>query len=310
MLNKENCRGVWAGIQLPWNEDYSFNDKRFAYNCEKICEAGVPGIYSTGSSGEWSSLDFDEFKYLVDVFDDVMKDKKTLAVVGCHDLNTRDAIKKIDYVAQKNSIDGVQFAFPLWLQMNEEECYEYVNEICSAYPELGFWHYNTGRSKVKFTGKNYEKLTHNKNLIATKWTDSDMLSYNDLATFAGDLNHFVGEHFLLYGMMNGAAGSCSSLVLGNPKFFLDFYDLCEKKEWVKANEMQKKVNKWFTMVVRPIVAKGHLDPVMDKAIAYIGGFNPPENILTRKPYKPLTQDELKEFKEMTEKVFPEFIYKG
>lgn len=58
MLNKENCRGIWCGIDIPWNKDYSFNDKRFAYDCAKMCEAGVPGIYTTGSSGEWHALDF------------------------------------------------------------------------------------------------------------------------------------------------------------------------------------------------------------------------------------------------------------
>lgn len=76
-----------------------------------------------------------------------MKGKKILSVVGCH-LNTRDAMKKMDYVAGKGTIDGIQFAFPSWMKMSESECYDYVDEICYAYPKHGFWHYNTERSKV------------------------------------------------------------------------------------------------------------------------------------------------------------------
>ncbi len=311
MLDKQNCKGIWSGITIPWKEDYNFNDKRFAYDCEKICEAGVPGIYTTGSSGESYALDFDEFKYMVDVFSDTMKNKSALAVVGCHDVNTRDAMKKMDYVAKKGVIDGVQFAFPFWLKMNENECYNYINEICTSFPTLGFWHYNTERSKVKFIGKQYiDLINKHKNLVATKWTDTDIFAYCELSIEASQLNHFVGEEFLLYGMMNGAVGSCSSLVNGNPKLILEFYRLCLDKQWVLANEIQKKINRWFIKVVIPLIQKGYLDPVIDKAIAYIGGYNPPDNIITRKPYKCLSKEELMDFQSMTQGIFPEFIYKG
>ena len=123
------------------------------------------------------------------------------------------------------------------------------------------------------------------------------------------INCFVGESSLAYCMANGARGSCSAFVNGNPRLILDLYELCVEERWEEAVMLQKKVNTWVVKVVMPFFNKYEMmDPVIDKMIQYAGGYNPPDNVYTRKPYIPVSKEVLERFKEETEQVFPEFIY--
>jgi dihydrodipicolinate synthase/N-acetylneuraminate lyase len=309
MLNQFNSKGIWSGINLHWHDDGSFDEKSFAASCSKMADTGVAGVYTTGTSGELHAIDFDEFKSIVDVFAEVMKGKKAQAAVGCHAWNTKDVLKRIDYVAQKKSIGGVQFSFPSWITMKEQECYDYIDELCSSHPELGFWHYNTMFSKVYFQAGNYPGIVEkNPNFFGVKWTNTDVAAVNDLTLLLPQINVYLGESVLLYGMMCGAVGCCSSLVNGNPKLILDFYRLCVNKEWERANVIQQKINAWMLKVVMPYVRSGVSYPAIDKAITYVGNFDRPRNVLIRKPYSVMSDQDLKEFEQRTIEVFPEFIY--
>ncbi|PIX44415.1 MAG: dihydrodipicolinate synthase family protein, partial [Armatimonadetes bacterium CG_4_8_14_3_um_filter_58_9] len=61
-LTSDTLRGIWAGVTLPWNEDYSLDEQSLRENLRRLVDARVHGIYTTGSTGEFYALDMSEFR--------------------------------------------------------------------------------------------------------------------------------------------------------------------------------------------------------------------------------------------------------
>src|SRR4028119_628450 len=66
-LTAEDVRGIWAGVTMSWNEDYSFDEATYAKNIERTIAAKAHGIYTTGSTGEFYAIGYDEFRHMVDI---------------------------------------------------------------------------------------------------------------------------------------------------------------------------------------------------------------------------------------------------
>ena len=62
MLTKENLRGVWAGVPTSWGADGRFDAEAFGENVRRLCSAGVHGVLTTSTSGEFYTLAEDEFR--------------------------------------------------------------------------------------------------------------------------------------------------------------------------------------------------------------------------------------------------------
>ena len=61
-LTAEALRGIWAGMTMSWDEQDRFDEVSYRTNTETMCKAGVHGIYTTGSTGEFYAIEFDEFR--------------------------------------------------------------------------------------------------------------------------------------------------------------------------------------------------------------------------------------------------------
>lgn len=290
MLTKENLRGVWASITIPWDEDGNFDEATFRENAAKLVESGVHGIYTTGSTGEFYTLDFDEFERMVDAFA-AETVGQVLTQVGCSWMNTRDSIRMARYAADKG-VDGVQVAVPFWMELNDDEVLRYFVDLSRSCPDVGIVHYNIRRAKRFLGGKDYARICpHVPNLIGTKFCSSEFAAWMELQINGPELNHFVGEGNLVVGMMFGAKGMYSSQVLMNPKFILDWYAMCERGEWAEASKIQWQISRWLVKDVYPLIKAGHLDPTLDKAFQEAAGWLKGSRY-TRPPHIPLNDDEM------------------
>ena len=64
-LTRGNLRGVWAAIATPFDEHDRFDEAVFRENIRRLYAAGVHGIYTTDSDGEFYAIELDEFRRIV-----------------------------------------------------------------------------------------------------------------------------------------------------------------------------------------------------------------------------------------------------
>jgi len=310
-LNEKNLKGIWAGVTLPWDENYQLDEGIFRKNLIRLCEAKVHGIYTTGSTGEFYTLHYKEFCRMVDIVMEVVPPYKIPVQIGCNTPNTRDTITLLKYVEDKGC-DGAQVALPFWMELTDKEILKFFKDISRAVPSLPLIHYNIPRAKRFLFGADYCKIKEiAPNLIGVKFTFAgnyfgklqEALSENP------GLSYFVAENLLVSAMQLGARGSYSSLVCTNPNFMLRMFCLAEERKWDEAIKMQKRANNLFKDIVTILekLGEGTIDPVEDKGLAVASGFFLGHQ-RTRPPYIGWSDETVLKIRKWIRSYYPEFLY--
>jgi N-acetylneuraminate lyase len=303
MITRKNLKGIWAGVPTAFRRDESFDEETFVKDVIKCCELGIDGVYTTGGTGEFYALEFDEFKRMVDAFARATEGRKIMTQVGCTWINTQNVIERARYV-QSKGIMGVQVALPFWHPLNDTEVLQFFKDVSEACPDLAIIHYRSSRERNSLQGRHYRKLINEvPNLVGTKFMSSDFYEWMELMSEAPELCHFVGDDcFLVHAMMIGAKGSYSSIIYMIPNLILKLYNHCVKRELDEAIAIEKRI---FKVIAATQVYERHAaNAVGDKAITEASGFLETKRY-TRKPYLPLDEEEFTQLKEVL-KGFPEF----
>src|SRR5438552_846103 len=98
-LTRENLHGVWTAIATPFDEDNRFDEGIFRENVRRLHAAGVHGVYTTDSDGEFYAIELDEFKQIVRVFADEAQRLNLPTMVGVTWCNTQGMIDRLQYAA-------------------------------------------------------------------------------------------------------------------------------------------------------------------------------------------------------------------
>lgn len=289
MLTKENLRGVWAGVPTSWDESGRFDEDSFAENVSRLCAAGVQGVYTTGTAGEFYSLTEDEFRRMVKVLARVTRGTGVPTQIGCTWTDTRGSIWRAQ-VAAEHGADGLLTALPFWIRMKDDEVVRFFQDLSRACPGLPIVHYNNPNSKRVLDKNIYRRIAAEvPALIGTKQVTTDLNLLIELFVGVPELVHFASDWLLLPFMMLGAKGTYSALALFNPKLTLDWFGMCERGEWAAALEIQKKVLRLIVEVDNPVTDLGYTGPAGDKAWAELAGFLKGSRAV-RPPYKTVPDD--------------------
>jgi dihydrodipicolinate synthase/N-acetylneuraminate lyase len=304
MLTKEQLTGMWVSVPTEWDEDGNFDERTFRDEVAMLIDADAHGVYTTGSTGEFYALDWDEYKIITDAFIKETLDKIPFQI-GANWFNTRDTIRRVRY-ARDNGAGAVQVCFPPWMSMRTEDYDQFLIDIYEAAPDIALVHYNISHTKKVFHGADYVRiLPRVPTLIGTKAALS-INKYMELVALAPELNHFTGEYTFAFSSLLGAKGMYTSWFMMNPSFFHDFYQKCINGNYHEAAEISIRLTRWHETAVTPLIQKGYLHPTLDKAFVELAGWLP-GNRRTRKPHQPLTNTDFQRLKLLTAELMPEFL---
>ena len=311
-LTADELRGIWAGMTMSWNEDYSFDEASYRTNAEDMCRASVHGLYTTGSTGEFYALNFDEFRLMVDIEVEICSKYDMPLQIGCCSDNTRDTLQMLEYVASKPYIGAAQVTVPYWLQVTDRELLQFFKDLYTACPDLPLVHYNVPRAKRFLNGADYLKILEvAPTLIGTKYTmaGSNFGALQTSMLMTPQLSYFVAENLLASAMMLGARGCCSSVVCTDPQFMLTMYDRAVNGEWMEAIGMQQTVDSFFqdSFVFIDARGEGGIDPVFDKGLAVAAGCVVGSQRI-RPPYIGWSDETVLAMREWLKENWPQFVH--
>src|SRR5919109_4798427 len=112
-LTRGNLHGIWAAIATPFDAHDRFDEEIFRENIRRLHVAGVHGIYTTDSDGEFYAIELEEFKQVVKVFADETQRLNCPTMVGVTWCNTQGMIDRLRYAAAQG-IHGAHVGHPFF----------------------------------------------------------------------------------------------------------------------------------------------------------------------------------------------------
>ncbi|MFH1007030.1 MAG: dihydrodipicolinate synthase family protein [Candidatus Latescibacterota bacterium] len=311
-ITAEELRGIWAGVTMSWDENDAFDEASYRVNTERMCQAGVHGIYTTGSTGEFYALDYEEFCRMVDIQVEICSAYEMPLQIGCCADATRKTLKLLEYAASKSYLGAAQVNIPYWMELNDRELLQFFADLHDACPDMPLVHYNVPRAKRFLQGPDYLRLLEvAPNLIGVKYTYAGAYfsQLQDAMRMTPQLSYFVGENLLASCMALGARGCCSSLVSTNPEFTMALYDHAAHGRWNEAFAMQQVAAKFFGDAEAFIEERGEgtMDPVFDKGLAVAAGCAVGSQ-RTRAPYIGWSDETIVALGAWLKENYPQFVY--
>jgi dihydrodipicolinate synthase/N-acetylneuraminate lyase len=309
-LTRETLKGIWAAVTLPWHADYSLDEAAFRENLRRLITAKVHGVYTTGSTGEFYALDWDEFCHMVDIFTETMSASGIPIQVGCAADDTRDICRQIEY-AFRGGADGVQIVLPYWMELTGREILQFFRDVAAASAGLPIIHYNITRAKNYLGGDDYRRILEvAPNLIGVKFAfaGTHFGQLQNALQMCSEIAFFVAENLLVTGMQMGVRGSYSSVVCMNPQYMLRMFGLAEARGWDDALEMQMCLVRFFRELggILDEMGAGGIDPVCDKGMSVASGMFTGHQ-RTRPPYIGWSDEQVRSFRAWLERAYPDLL---
>jgi len=292
MLTREAFRGPWAGLPVAWTDSDTFDERTYREDVARCCAAGVPGVYTGGTTGEFYALEFEEFTAITDATVAEAKRAGTPAMIGCTSTFTRGAIRRARY-ARDAGADAVQLAIPFWMALTDSEILRFFEEVAAAIPGLPISLYETQRAKRALPLELHQKLhAMMPNLLMVKSNENTLgATPEGCAQISALYNVFVGEHEIYRLGQHGACGCCSSLVYMNPPFILRMFKLAEERNWTALKPLSDQVHRFLTEGLTGVFNKGCADSAIDRLLGRCLGFLQ-TSLCCRGPYVSCTEADM------------------
>jgi 4-hydroxy-tetrahydrodipicolinate synthase len=305
MFDVTTLTGVWAALPTPWGNDGTVDAGPVTELVHRYREAGVDGVYTTGTDGEMHVLEWEDFRRLVDVFAGAVAEAGLPAQVGCTWSHTEGVLRRMRY-AQERGIGCVQVALPSWVPLGDDEVRRFFAALQGGCPDLRIVHYNIARAGRFLTGKDYRTILEvAPNLVGTKHTGGDVGSLIDIVQSTPDLRHFVVDQQIVPGALFGARGFYSFLVNLSPRFTVELWHDCVRGNWAEAARKRIIADSFF----RDWLGSDGLpsaSPALAK-IATCAGIFPAMPLQVREPYRTGTEEQVAALRALVRERYPELL---
>jgi len=300
-----HLHGVWPAIPLPWLADDSLDAGLLREIVLRYKAAGCDGVYTTGTDGELSALDFDDFARMVDVFAAATQEAGLPAQVGVTWLHTKGILQRIAHAVDRG-LQCVQVQQPFWTPLNDAELTRFFATLSERFPDTGVVHYNLAKSRF-LHGADYARiLPEAPTLIGSKHTGGSPDELIGCVLEAPSMHHFVVDGQAMPGAMLGAKGIYSFTANLNPVWSVAFWAACARGDAAEAARRRLLEARFFA-AWEPTLGEISASQAMAK-IATHCGIAPAMPLRVRAPYLAGTEAHVTALRELLDGEFAELRY--
>ena len=307
ILTRDNFTGPWAGLPVAWTDDDQFDEQAYRANVSRCCEAGVPGVYSGGTTGEFYAMEFDEFQAVTLATVEECQKHGVPVMIGCTSTYTLGAARRAAFAAECGA-DAVQVALPYWLEVGDAQVVPFFEQVAGACEGLPLSIYETARAKKVLTIEQHRAIKDAvPSYLMVKANAGTLGCTPDGCRELSQLvNVFVGEHeFGQLGRL-GAKGSCSSVVYWNPRVILPLWKQVEEQDWTSVDAACQKIASLFGFLDEAFSARGFTDTAFDRMVGVACKFLK-GSLRSRGPYPFPTPDDVETLRGWLGEHFPAML---
>ncbi|WP_068084912.1 dihydrodipicolinate synthase family protein [Polycladidibacter stylochi] len=302
MLTPNKLKGNWATLLLPLHgEDilWEILSKQIGY----YIEAGVDGIYSNGTAGEFYAQSYEEFCKITEMLAMACHEAGMAFQVGASHCHPQSMLKRVAFAARTKPA-AIQVILPDWFPCNLETAATFLQKAACVAEGTPLVLYNPPHAKVNLAPHELRELFDaTPSLIGFKLPRlSDEICATNLQN---DASIFVAGHFLATDSLKGARGSYSNVCCLNPVATQKWTDACLASK-PDAIELEGRIQLFMRSYMAPFIEqKGYCNAAVDKFMASLGGWCPITPAM-RFPYRSIPKEESFFLRKKLQTVLPEF----
>ena len=180
-------------------------------------------------------------------------------------------------------------------------------EVCGAFPEAKFLHYNLPRAGRVLEAVDYRPLVNAvPNLVATKNTGGGHKRAAELVSQVGELQHFLGEGNFLQGCLYGECSLLSTFGSLSPQRVKAYFAAAHAKDWPRMLTLQRDFHDMLADLFTILAGESRIDGAYDKLWVRLGGFDEmPLRLLS--PYHGFSEQQYQACKAMLKSKYSDWI---
>lgn len=300
-------RGNWATLLLPIAEDDSIDFARLGDELDRLVAAGVDGVYSNGTAGEFHNQTEAEFDRIQALLAERCRAGGVPFVIGACQPDPRLSLDRVRR-AKALRPEAIQVILPDWWPVTPPEASAFLELAADAADPVPLILYQPPHAKRVFAPAELaDILASVPQVVGIKLADGDAAWYAEARRHLDRLALYVPGHHLATGVAEGvAAGAFSNVACLSPSGAQRWTELMAG-DLDRALEIERRLRAFLDAHVAPFArVHGYSNAALDKLLAAIGGWADVGTRL-RRPYRWIDPDVVPALRREAEARLPEIM---
>jgi len=261
---KKEIRGIIAAMVTPLNADESLDESTLRAHVGRLIEAGVHGLFLTGSQGEFYALSAQEKDRLWRIVVEQCTGRVPV-IAGTGAISTREVLT-LNRIAAQSGVDAACVISPFFIKPNQEELYRHYVRIADASTLPVYLYNNPGRTSVTLGAPLVARLAQHPNIVGIKDSSGDLTQTMDIIRQTDpSFQVLMGrDSLILAGLSCGACGAVAATANVVPELVLEIYRSYRSGEAERARVAQDRLlplRLAFGLATFPVVIKNALEMI-------------------------------------------------
>lgn len=297
-------QALLVSCEIPWDEQERLIESVFREEIRHTL-AHFNNLYIFGTAGEGYAVDTPTFRRIVDIFSEETRGEDIFPQVGVIGLSSAAVRERIAY-AHEVGFRTFQISLPCWGALNDNEMLRFFVDVCGAFPDARFLHYNLLRAKRVLTPEDYRRVADAvPNLVATKNMGTNILTTAELMRRTPEIQHFFGEAMFPTACLHGTCSLLSSFGPMLPCPAKKLFAYGRERDISNLFQFQKDYLEMVETVIAPMRRTPLMDGAYDKVLMRLGGVNMPLRLLS--PYESFSEEVFQECRNILCSRFPAWL---
>jgi 4-hydroxy-tetrahydrodipicolinate synthase len=235
-------KGSIVAIVTPFNNG-EVDEEKLRELVEFQIANGTDAIVPCGTTGESSTLDYDEHNRVIQIVVEQVN-KRVPVIAGTGSNSTREAIEMTGH-AKKLGADGALLVTPYYNKPSQEGLYRHYMAVADAVALPQILYNVPGRTGVNLLPETVARLAEHKNIVAIKEATGSLQQGSEVLALCGDkIDVLSGDDFITFPLMAcGAKGVISVLANVMPKEVASLVDAFFAGKMEEARQWHLKLLK-------------------------------------------------------------------
>lgn len=271
-LTRSGLRGNWGTLLLPVEKDEAVSWGRLADEVDRLAAAGVDGIYSNGTAGEFHNQTEEEFDRIQQTLAERCNALGTPFQIGASHPSPVVCLERVRRTVSLRP-GAFQVVLPDWVATMEEESDRFLDRIEEAADGIPVVLYNPPHAKTVLTPSGIRSVAdRHPGVIGVKVAGGAEEWYRAMEWSVRCFSVFVPGHLLATGYRTGIAdGAYSNVACLNPTGAQRWWRLMQS-DLEAALDVERRIHAFFEECILPYKSAGYSNPALDKLLAAAGGW--------------------------------------